>query len=78
MHLPSELAYDQSECSLRLYLEIAMDTLTAERNLLNAFGWLVMVLESFKARCPPIRARTPRVTSSHSWNPPRSSSRYFF
>lgn len=57
---------------------MAIDTLTAERNRVNPFGWLVIVLGSFKAGCPPIRARTPRVASSHSWKPPRSSRRYFF
>lgn len=61
-----------------IYLEIAMDTLTADRNLVNPFGRWVITSRSVKAGCPPIRASRASVASSHSWNPPSNSSRYFF
>lgn len=60
------------------HLEIAMDTLTTDRNLVKPFGRLVITSRSVKAGCPPMRASRARVASSHSWNPPSNRSRYFF
>ena len=61
-----------------LHLEIAMDTLTAARNLVKPSGRLVATSRSGKAGRPPMRASRARVASSHSWNPPSNRSRYFF
>lgn len=60
------------------YLERAIATRTAERKRVSPRRRWLMEPRLDSAGWPPILVSSDSVASSHSWNPPRSNSRYFF